>query len=186
MQRIRWDSAKQHLRDPACIVHSIPLTFWSWHGTSESLCPSAVLHVTVPKTDFLSNLESLHLIHECCFHYGYFARLQKNVLEQKLSENISAVLIAGGFHLRTIFCACLLPRTDLIHSLYLRSFPQLRIQMRLTLMEAKWWVSPKCTLNPMQQRCFLPLLIRTTQMVPPGTQWNPKFCLHFFPSLAYF
>lgn len=22
MQRIRWDSAEQHLRDPACIVHS--------------------------------------------------------------------------------------------------------------------------------------------------------------------
>lgn len=29
-------------------------TFWSWHGAPESLCPSAVVPVAVPKTDFTS------------------------------------------------------------------------------------------------------------------------------------
>lgn len=35
-----------------------------------SLCQRQILH---------SNLRSLHLMHECCFHYGYFARVQKKM-----------------------------------------------------------------------------------------------------------
>lgn len=75
----------------------------------QSLCQRQIL---------LSSLRSLHLMHECCLHCGYLARVQKTVLEEKLSENISALLIAGDFCLGTIFCGCLFPRTDLIHPLY--------------------------------------------------------------------
>ena len=66
-----------------------------------SLCQKHIL---------LSNLRSLHLMQECHF-----------------SENISALLIAGGFHLGTIFCACLLPRADLMCSLYLQNCPHFRL-----------------------------------------------------------
>lgn len=65
------------------------LTFWSWHGASESLCPSAALPVAVPKTDSTFQLHIPALDEWMLFSLQLICQHSKNVAEQKLSENIS-------------------------------------------------------------------------------------------------
>lgn len=89
-------------------------TFWSWHGASGSLCPSAVLPVVVPKTDFTfqpwipaPDVWMLFSVQLICQH-------PKNVAEQKLSENISQHWLQEFFISGHCFVLVFLPRTDLI------------------------------------------------------------------------
>lgn len=132
MWTIRWDSAKRHLRDPACIVRSGPLTFWSWHGASESLCPSAVLPVTVPKTDFTFQLEIYAPDAWMLLSPWLFCQGPEKCTRAETFRKHDCSTNWGRFSSHdTFFCACLLPRTDLIHSLYLRSCPHFGIYVHL-------------------------------------------------------
>ena len=112
----------------------------------------------------LSSLRSLHLMHECCFHCGCFARIQKKCATAETFRKYLCSIKLQELFILGLFCAWLLPGTDLIHSPYLRRCPPFRIYVHPILMEAKWWVVPKMYLEP----CVAEMLFA----VPNQNSWN--------------
>lgn len=82
-------------------------TFWSWHGASDSLCPSAVLPVAVPRTDFTSQPRiPAPDAWNAVLRVANLPAPKKCSRAETFRKHLTA-LIAGFFHLRTLFCACL-------------------------------------------------------------------------------
>lgn len=146
MQRLRWDSAKLCLRDAACALSSAPLTFWSWLGASESLCPSAVLPVTLPKPFYFLTSDPHTWWMNVVWTMALLPGSRK--CDETLGKHLSSVNGSRFSSQDTLFCTCCLPKTDSICSLCSRSSSQFRICVSLTVMEAKQGGVPKTYLEP--------------------------------------
>lgn len=164
MQRLRWDSAKLCLRDAACALSSAPLTFWSWLGASESLCPSAVLPVTLPKPFYFLTSDPRTWWMNVVWTMALLPGSRK--CDETLGKHLSSVNGSRFSSQDTLFCTCCLPKTDSICSLCSRSSSQFRICVSLTVMEAKQGGVPKTYLEPAAgTRCCLPFWTRISQVV---------------------